>query len=180
MRSCDAGRLQLRDESGSLAGMIFSFSRLVLGLAALAALAACTQRLPEAVDMDQYYRRAEQLAKEDRAEAERRHADGSLNDFAYRQELERINDHISKSAMEMAYTALTLEKKRRESLGLPTADHPQYLQAPGAGSLPTGSDFRAFNQKIDGAYGGAGQTVNDIRGSMNNYRPGMNVRAGGG
>lgn len=171
-----ARELQNDGGSGRLGFMPHYFQRFLLCLPVVCGLAACLQSLPEAADFDKYYARSEQLAKEERAEVERQHANGSLNDFAYRQELARINDNVDKRALEMALTAQTLEKKRRESLGLPTADHPLSLAAPGAGSLPTGSDYRMFNQRMGDASGGAGQTVNEMRGLMGSAAPGSRGR----
>jgi hypothetical protein len=140
-------------------------------LTALALLTSCAQRLPDVSDLDHFYQHAEKMAQADRQDLERRHASGALDDYSYQQQKTALENRISQQAIEMAWTSHSLEKARRESLGIPTADHPKAISVPQAGSLPTGSEYRRFNDP-DTITGTTDSTVGGMMRSSG-YTPGM-------
>ncbi len=139
--------------------------------AAAALLTSCAQRLPDIADLDHCYQHAEKMAQAERQELESRHAAGTLDDYSYKQQKTALENRISQQAIEMAWTNHSLEKARRESLGIPTADHPKAISVPQAGSLPTGSEYRRFNDP-DTITGTTDQTVGGMMRSSG-YTPGM-------
>ncbi len=139
-------------------------------------LGACVQHLPDAAAMDEYYRKAEALCQEERADINRRHASGEIDDATYKQELAALDGRIAKRATDFAIATQQIDEARREGQGLPSPDHPVAISVPEAGSLPTGTSYRQFNKQQDAVYGGSGETVNSMRQMMNQYQPGQNIR----
>ncbi len=139
-------------------------------LSAVVVLSSCAQRLPDVADIDRCYQNAEKQAKADLVELDRQRASGQLDDYSYQQRKAAIQNGISQRAIDMAWTNHSLEKTRRESLGIPTADHPQVISVPQAGSLQTGGDYRRFNDP-NSVTVGSSQTVSGMLGSS--YMPGM-------
>jgi hypothetical protein len=137
---------------------------------------SCAQRLPDLAEIDQSYRKAEELARGERAELEQRRASGQLGEADYQREKAALESRISQRAITMVWNRHLLEEVRRENLGIPTPDSPQLIAVPEAGSLPTGSDFRKFNQQLDSSFGTTGETVSGMREMMGQSTLGTNVR----
>lgn len=140
---------------------------------------ACVQRLPSSADMDRYYKIAEVQAQPRIADLERRRAEGKVDEYGYKRERDEIEHYISNRATTLAWTAHDLREKDLEAKGIPTPDHPQQISVPQAGSLPTGSDFRRFNQNELGATGSS-TPINEMRQMMGDTQPGQNVRTATG
>jgi hypothetical protein len=143
-------------------------------VAALTGLASCAQRLPDVADFDRSYQKAEELARADRAELESRR--GQMSDAEYQRAKADLESRISDRAISMVWTRHSLEETQRENLGIPSPDHPQSISVPQAGSLPTGSDYRRFDQQMDAAYGSSGETISGMRQMMGSSNLGSNIR----
>jgi hypothetical protein len=147
----------------------------LLGLLLATCVISCVERLPNAHDMDRYYDVARVEAKDRIAELESRRAAGTIDEFGYKREKEAIDRYIEDRAHTLAWTGHHLRETGMSAVGIPTPDHPQEIAVPQAGSLPTGSDFRRFNQS---QYGSASSntTISDMRQMMGNTQPGGNLR----
>lgn len=150
------------------------FRPMLLALATLGSLASCTQRLPDVAELDRCQRRAEELARPEIVALERRRP--SMSESAYQKAKAELDDRITRKGIEMAWTSHSLAEIERENLGIPSPDHPQAINVPEAGALPTGSDFRRFNQTTDPALGTTGETVSGMREMMGRTNVGTNIR----
>lgn len=149
-----------------------------ISVAALGGLASCAQRLPDVADFDRSYQKAEELARADRAELESRRS--QMSDAQYQREKAELENRIADRAVSMVWTRHSLEETQRENLGIPSPDHPQAISVPQAGSLPTGSDYRRFDQQMDSTFGSSGETISGMRQMMGSSTLGSNIRGNKG
>lgn len=145
-------------------------------MTAVGLFSSCAQRLPDVAEIDRSYQKVEEQARHERADLERRRASGQLSESDYQREKASLDNRISQRAIAMVWNRHLIEEVQRENVGLPTPDAPQDIAVPEAGSLPTGSDFRRFNQQLDSSYGTTGETVNGMREMMGRSTLGTNVR----
>lgn len=150
--------------------------RWILCLAAASLFSSCAQRLPDIAEIDRSYQKVEELSRQERADLERRRSSGQLSEADYQREKAALENRISQRAIDVVWNRHLIREVQRENVGLPTPDTPQDIAVPEAGSLPTGSDFRRFNQQLDSSYGTTGETVNGMREMMGRSTLGTNVR----
>lgn len=138
-------------------------------------LVSCTQSLPDVADFDRSYQKAEEYARAERADLERRR--GQMSEADYQREKQALDNRVAERAVAMVWTRHSLEETQRENQGLPSPDHPHDINVPQAGSLPTGSDYRRFNQQMDSSYGTTGESISGMRQMIGNTAPnGSNIR----
>lgn len=146
------------------------------GLTACLVLSSCAmQSLPDATAMDRFYQHVTELNKDRIRDLEQRRASGKIDNYTYQQEKAALDAEIGKKAMDLAWTQHDLEETQRESLGLPTPDHPQDISVPEAGGLPTGGGYRRFNDG-DLGLGGGGDSKEAMRRAAIGSLPGNNTR----
>jgi len=134
-----------------------------IGITALCCLASCAHQLPDVAELDRSYQRSEQLAVSERNDLESRHASGQLSDADYKREKADLDRKINDRAISMVWTRHSLEEVERENLGIPTPDHPQSISVPQAGTLPTGSSYRRFNDQTGSTLGTSGESLSGMR-----------------
>jgi hypothetical protein len=150
--------------------------RWILSLAAASVFPSCAQRLPDLAEIDRSYQKVEEQSRNERADLERQRASGRLTESDYQREKAALENRISQRAIAMVWNRHLIKEVQMENAGIPTPDAPQDIAVPEAGSLPTGSDFRRFNQQLDSSYGTTGETVSGMREMMGRSTLGTNVR----
>jgi hypothetical protein len=108
---------------------------LTAALAALAALllASCgTNTTPTALDMDRYYRKAEEMAQDRIAILETRRQRGEITQEEFDMQSGAIRAKIANHASELAWARHENIEAQKRALGIPTGDHPVQVQVPGA------------------------------------------------
>lgn len=137
-------------------------------------MVSCTQPLPDAASLDRYEEHARVMYKDRLTELEQRRANGQIDATSYNAEKKSLDDQIAAKAVDLAWTRHNMYESRLESLGIPTPDHPQEIQVPEAGTLPTGGNFRRFN---DNEFGSTGADSRDaMRRAVMGTMPGSNMR----
>ena len=123
---------------------------------------SCFLRLPDAEDMDRYYEEVARTQLKERADdLDSRRASGDLDEAGYKRERAELDRVISDRAATLAWTAHDLREKGRAAQQLPTPTNSVAIAVPQAGSLPTGSQYRRFNQ--NDMTNGNGSSVNTMR-----------------
>jgi hypothetical protein len=113
--------------------MRISFPVYLASVAALL-LASCeTNTMPTSAQMDRYFQKAQQLADDRIATLEGQRRRGEITEAEYDLKVEQTRAKVADHATELAWARHESLESRKRAQGIPTGDHPQQVQVPGAG-----------------------------------------------
>lgn len=127
------------------------------------ALAACSNPLPSAGDMQKFYGEAEKRAQKDIDRLAEKRNRGEISPEDFQQREAQIRESIPKRASEIAWAQHELVESELRTMGIPTGGNPVQLNAPGSNGMGD-SFYRAANrsnayQNSGTGYGFSGGTL---------------------
>lgn len=98
-------------------------------------LASCgTYTMPNAEDMDRYYKKAEELANKRIETLEGQKQRGEITEEEFELEKTRTLEKIPDQASQLAWARHESLEAQKRAQGIPTGDHPVQIQVPSTGS----------------------------------------------
>jgi hypothetical protein len=107
---------------------------LIFGTAAWLLVSCETNTIPTSADMDRYLQKAQQMADHRIEILEGQRRRGEITQAEYDMKVEQTRARITDHATELAWARHENLESRKRAMGIPTGDHPQQIQVPGAGS----------------------------------------------
>jgi hypothetical protein len=103
--------------------------------------------------MDAYQKAAREAHQEDYAYLQQQRASGQMSESQYELEIRSLDKRVQNEADNKAWSRHALAKSEMEANGIPTADHPIELRAPGMGSIPDSMYNTPRNNPMTGMTG---------------------------
>lgn len=122
--------------------------RFLIAVPALLLLASCSSRtIPTAEDLDRYYAKAEQMARDRIDILDDKLRRGEISQEEFDLQAKTIRGRVPDHATELAWARHENTEARKRALGIPTGDNPVNISVPGAGG------GESFYRRAGEAYG---------------------------